>query len=290
MCVMPSVSSVAINSSVLSARQASCRTIFLTKCWKIIREWGGGCIGVSPMCGEALLDPKLLPRIEAITSSGLATCFCTNGLALHKIDLDRLVRSGVSPVYVSTAPMDAQSLALIYRVHDFDHLIEGIVGLLSARRRLQSNLRVEIHFRSHLPKRDVLRRPVFRERIWPLLTDVERQCIQVQIVAYDSWGGMIKPADLPGRMRLALPSRLRRRPCNRLFQPMVMYDGQVRLCACRFGPSNVADDRDALVIGNVREASLHSILDGTRARELRRSFIRGTMPVICRDCAHYEPC
>src|SRR5256885_13218099 len=88
-------------------------------------------------------------------------------------------------------------------------------------------------------------------------------------------------------MSLAQAPRLKRRPCMWTFNLMVMYDGLVRACSCRFtGSESVGTD--GLLVGNLREQTLAEVWKGNAIRALRRNFVQGTLPEVCRSCTMYR--
>jgi len=103
----------------------------------------------------------------------------------------------------------------------------------------------------------------------------------------DSWGGQIRPEDLPPGMGMAQAPRLKRRPCMWTFNLMVMYDGLIRACSCRFtGTESVGTD--GLLVGDLRKQTLAQVWEGEAIRNLRRSFVQGTLSEVCRSCTMYR--
>ncbi len=70
---------------------------------------------------------------------------------------------------------------------------------------------------------------------------------------------------------------------------MVMYDGKVRASSCRFNGREIAEGRDALAVGDIRENTLEEIWSGEAIRNLRRSFGTGAAPEVCTACTMYRP-
>lgn len=255
-----------------------------------VLEMGGRFVPLAPMLGEPLIDPNIVQRVQYVLERGLNTSFFTNGILLHKIDLEALLRTGIRLITLSTAPFDRKAHELIYRTVHYDALLAGVTRLLELRNRLGADFVLAMAIKSHVPKREALHLPDFREKVWPLMTERERHLIHVQTRSYDTWGGQIREEELVGRMRVALPPRIKRRPCKWTFVPMIHWDGQVRACACRFAPIAPPDGRDGLFVGDLREAPLKEIWLGNRIRQLRRRFVSGDLPAVCRDCAMYQPC
>jgi hypothetical protein len=67
---------------------------------------------------------------------------------------------------------------------------------------------------------------------------------------------------------------------------MVMWNGAVRACSCRF---SFKDKTDGLLIGDLTDGSLEAIWYGTSLTQLRESFLDGSIPEVCKSCAWYVP-
>jgi MoaA/NifB/PqqE/SkfB family radical SAM enzyme len=245
-------------------------------------------INFTPLVGEPLVDPQIIHRIGRSKAIGADVTFFTNGLLLHRIDLKALLDTEVDRIYISTGPLDRESYERIYRTQGkYDDLLVGIEKLLDARNERKAKTRVNPMFRSHIPLRQIVRLPDFQRRILPRLRPQEVHNLYAQVRGFDSWGGQIRPSDLPAGMGLAQAPRLKRRPCMWTFNLMVMYDGLVRACSCRFtGSERVSTD--GLLVGDLRQQSLAEIWRGEAIRKLRRSFVNGALHEVCRSCTMYR--
>jgi hypothetical protein len=88
-------------------------------------------------------------------------------------------------------------------------------------------------------------------------------------------------------MGIAQPPRLKRRPCIWTFNPMVLYDGVVRACPCRFtGTQRV--ENDGLMVGHLLKQTLAEIWRGEPLRALRTTFGLGHLHEVCRHCTMYR--
>jgi len=123
------------------------------------------------------------------------------------------VRSGVQRIHLSTSAFDAESHERLFRTKNYGRLLDGVKRLLETRNRLHAPLKVVFEFRSDMSLAEVLNRPDFREEIGPLMRRDEWRSVQARIVGYNDWGGMIRRADLTGKMSFGLPPRNKRRPC-----------------------------------------------------------------------------
>ena len=254
----------------------------------LVTDPGDRHINFTPLVGEPLVDPKIIQRVARCKEIGADVTFFTNGILLNRIDIEALLNTGVDRIFISTAPFDRESHELLYRTNGkYDDLLSGVQKLLTARNQRNAATRVNLMFRSHIPLTQIVQSPDFTNCILPKLKAKEVKNLYAQVRGFDSWGGQISASDLPKGMSLAQAPRLKRRPCMWTFNLMVMYDGLVRACSCRFTGSERLTT-DALMIGDIRQQTLSEIWNGEMIRTLRRNFERGTLPEVCRSCTMYR--
>lgn len=250
---------------------------------------GGEAIDFTPLVGDAFVDPNIIARIRRAKELGFRVFFYTNGILLNRIDQEEFLRTGVDLIMISTAPLDPESHEQIYRTKKYDELLQGVHRLLKLRSDLGIEVEFNINFRAHISLAETLAKPDFREYVLPYLTEKEIESINILVRRYDSWGGLIKEDEMLGEMRLARPPKLKSRPCDWTFGMMVLYDGSVRACSCRFTGSNAADADDGLLVGDIKQESLAEIWQGERIRQLRRRFGAKDLPQVCQSCSMYRP-
>jgi len=248
-------------------------------------EMGGDTISLSPTVGDPLVDPGLMKKIEyAVGLPSIKTVqFYTNGIGLHKQEMyKKLVHSGLNDIRISMAETDRDGYNKVYGVKAYDVLIRGIHELLRYNHEQGEPLAIGINFRSSWAPEAIVRSPDFNTYIKPYLSD---RVIYDFLGDYDNWGGVISQKDLLGVMRMRREPRLKRMPCRRTFDLMVLYNGAVRICACRIRDTEF----DELVVGNIHEQDLRSIFYGAAVARIRESFPGDTLPPVCKGCSLYEP-
>ena len=246
---------------------------------------GGKVISFTPTVGDPLVDPGLLKKIHyAVSLPGIErVLFYTNGIALPKNDLYRkLIDSGIQDLRISMAETEREGYNRIYGVKAYDVMINGVHKLLQYNRECGEPVAVSINFRSSKGPQDVLDSPDFKQYIAPYLSG---RVMYDFINDYDNWGGTIKEEDLEGVMRMRRIPRMKRMPCIKTFDLMVLFNGAVRLCACRF----VETEFDELIVGNIHQESLRDIFYGSRVAALREAFVDNTLPPVCATCSLYQP-
>lgn len=258
---------------------------------RILHEYkamGGSIIDFTPIVGDPLVDPRIVQRVALARELGFAVQFFTNGILLNRVDVEALLRTGISQFCLSTSPFDRASHERIYRTHHYDDLLNGVVKLLEARNELGASFALAIEFRSDMSTRETLALPDFVDEVRPHLTEQEFRGIRVMTKVFDTWGGQIAESDLTGEMRLAIPPKVKRRACFRTYFPQVLYDGKVRACSCVFSRREGEESDDGLLIGDLAESSLEQIWNGERLAQVRQRFGNGDLPPVCRHCSIYR--
>ncbi|MFA5266235.1 MAG: radical SAM protein [Opitutaceae bacterium] len=246
---------------------------------------GGGVVSFTPTLGEALVDPGLMEKIRyAVGLKGISkTYFYSNGILLGRNDAyKRLIDSGLHEMHLSTTAMDPEIYKEIYGVAAYETFRDGLSKLLAYNREKGEPLTIIIQFRSPLLPEQTMALPDFQRVIKPFLSP---KVIVKFMMTYDNWGGAITEKDMVGAMRLRRVPRMKSIACERVYDAMILFDGSVRLCACRVKDTEFDD----LVVGNIKEAPLHDILNGDAAREVRGSFSRNELRSVCRNCSFYAP-
>lgn len=247
---------------------------------------GGKSISLTPTVGEPLLDPALLYKIDyAVNQVKIKKVyFYTNGILLSKDKLYKnLIDSGIHEINISTQGCDKNLFEQVYGVSAsvYDELIRGLSNLLQYNKEKRESVAIRIQFRSAQKPSEVLKSPDFLKYIKPFLS--ERVSYSF-LVDYDNWGGSISQADLIGHMKMRRRLRARKAPCLGTFRASILFDGSVRLCGCRIKDTEF----DELVVGHINDDSLEKTYLGERANKIRKSFLQGNPPEICKDCTLYD--
>ncbi len=239
---------------------------------------GGGELRLETCLGDALIDPDFVERIQQARTHPEITTITTltNGINLDRIGIEKILRSGIDEIGISTGPWDEELYKMIYRSSDYIRMRNNVVELLKKNLQIQKRVEIKILFRSSLSIKKTLDLPDYK-MIKQLLHKVEFN------TDFDTWLGNIKPEDLLGGMHLRPISELEREPCYWLYDgPIIFADGKAGLCGCR---DFNADSE--LIIGNISEDSLLDLWRSEKARSLRQRFLSGDFPEICRKCSAY---
>lgn len=239
---------------------------------------GGGELRLETCLGDPLIDPDFVERIQQARSYPEITRIATltNGINLDQIVIERLLRSGIDEIGISTGPWNEHLYKLIYYSKDYVRMRNNVVELLQKNLETGNGVEIKILFRSNLSMKKTLELPDYK-MIKHLPHKVEFN------TDFDAWLGNIKQKDLLGEMHLRPLSRLEREPCYWLYDgPIIFADGKVGLCGCR---DFNADSE--LIIGNISEDSLWNLWRSEKTSGLRKRFSNADFPDICRKCSVY---
>ncbi len=247
------------------------------------REMGGRYVSLTPMQGEPLLDKNILKKIEYAKGFDLLY-FYTNGTLLDRFDLDELLESGITHIFISTTFPDREYFFKTFGTDKYN--IPNIGNLLKAfanSKRATVN-RISIEFRSGVPLPQIYAQHDFKKFIQPYLSN--RVSIS-NMNFFDSFNGIIKKSNLLEGMIIKEDNVQNRLiPCFRVYNIYLGVDGDLRLCGCRFDPYSEVDE---LHIGNMRTTNLRDALNSPKAKSIVSSFLSLKNLSLCQKCSWYEP-
>lgn len=158
---------------------------------------GGGSVGLTPIVGDALIDPKFLDRVLYLRSFPEIDriWLTTNCILLDRFGVDAVLQSGISALNVSTAGFDAQMYKRVYRNSSYERMRRNVVELVERNAALGSPISITIALRPDRPLDEVLRHADFQ----PILAHKP----QLDYTwSFTSAGGRITRETLPASMKL----------------------------------------------------------------------------------------
>ncbi|MFH1746176.1 MAG: radical SAM/SPASM domain-containing protein [Planctomycetota bacterium] len=246
---------------------------------------GGTSIGLTPVVGDPLVDPHIIERITIAIGTKQITdiCLYTNGILLNKNNtVDELLQSGLKTLYVSTAGFEREMFERVYRSKKYDDLLAGVTKLLRRNKELGELVTIVLEFRPDKAIEEVLNDKDFVEHVKEHIPEKRISWL----TAFDNWGSMITEDQLSGTMKMATVPDIKRRPCARTFTAMVMWDGSIRACSCRFKAGSFDDH----TVGDINDGkTLESVWKGQPVRDFRRTFVNDELRSACQSCSSYEP-
>jgi radical SAM protein with 4Fe4S-binding SPASM domain len=242
----------------------------------------GGSVGLTPIVGDALIDPKFLARVRCLRSlPEIDRIFLTtNAILLDKHGITEILTSGLTSVMISTSGFEKESYKRIYRSPAYERMKENVTHLVEENARLGSPVHISICLRTDRPLADVMRDPDFA----PIL----KHNPTVDFAwSYRSVGGRITREALPEQMQFRRTPP-KKEACGSLYNGvMVLTDGSVVACACIAAMDAVPDLR----IGNVLENDLLEIYTSEATRQLREQFrTSDALNRTCANCDAYQDC
>jgi hypothetical protein len=240
---------------------------------------GGGSVGLTPIVGDALIDPKFVERVKYLRSFPEIDRIwvTTNGILLDKHGIDEVLASGLTSITISTAGFDEEMYERVYRSKSYRRFKRNVLALVEWNAKRSNPLNISIGLRSDRPLETVLKDPDFQ----PILA--YKPGVDFTW-SYTSANGRITGSILPKTMKLRVVSS-RKECCVQLYNgPIVLPDGTVMGCSCVAAMDAIAD----LGIGNILQASLLEIWSGECLKQLRSSFGSELLNKTCAGCDMYR--
>ncbi len=240
---------------------------------------GGGSVGLTPIVGDALIDPKFLKRVRRIRSFPQVDriWLATNAILLDKHGVANVLDSGITAITISTAGFQREMYERVYRNQSYERMRRNVLELVKLNAERKKPLPVTIGLRTDRPLPEVIADPDFQ----PILAFNP----EIDFTwSFTSAGGRIKREALPQSMRLRTVSK-KIDPCAEMYNgPVVLPDGRVQSCSCVASMDAFLD----LGLGNVMEANLVDLWDSERMRTLRANFGTPSLCSTCTKCDMYR--
>jgi len=240
---------------------------------------GGGSVGLTPIVGDALIDPKFLERVRYIRSFPQAdrVWVTTNAILLDKHGVDTVLDSGLTSMTISTAGFEEEMYRRVYRNSSYQRMRRNVLDLLAKNHKRQKPIPITIGLRPDRPLDEVMRQPDFA----PILAYEPELDFTW---SYTSANGRITRESLPEVMRLRVVAS-RSEPCVSMYNgPIVLPDGTVLACSCVAAMDAIAD----LSIGNILKSNLLEIWASPALQQLRSSFGTAQLNRTCASCDMYR--
>lgn len=240
---------------------------------------GGGSVGLTPIVGDALIDPKFLERVRHLRSQpNIDRIFLTtNAILLDKFGIDEVLDSGITSITISTAGFDKEMYERVYRSQAYERMRRNVFELVKQNSERGNPIHITVGLRADRPLDEVMKFPDFQ----PIL---EYSPAIDFTWSFTSANGRITRDKLPPAMKLRVV-KSRKETCVQLYNgPIVLPDGTVMGCSCVASMDAIAD----LGIGNIMESSLGEIWASNQMRALRSSFNNGSLNPTCNGCDMYR--
>ena len=250
---------------------------------KVVRDYvrmGGGPVCLTPIVGDALLDPHFLERLEILREYPeiKQVTVTTNGIALERYsdqDLCRLLER-LYCLQLSIGGLDAQTYRTMFGVDRFAQVMRGAKRLLELNKTVADPAHLSFAFRTN--------DRTFETRFKDRLDRFRGQGVHVShIWSYANYSGTVQEDEERKLVVYGSRGKKRIRCVSPSMNMTVCWDGTITACGC-------ADFQgDKLTIGHVERESLAEAWSGKKRAALLESFARGKLLPICRACSGYTP-
>ena len=241
---------------------------------------GGGSVGLTPIVGDALIDPHFLERVHTLRSCPEVDriFLTTNAILIDRFGAEEIIDAGISSITISTAGFEEESYRRIYQSASYQRMRDNVVALFEANEKRGRPVNLAIGLRSDRPLDQVLRDPDFQ----PIL----RFEPQIDFTwSFTSANGLITRDILPAGMKFRTAPPKKELCVNAVNGPIVLPDGTVLACSC-LGAMDALED---LRIGDITQESLLEVFTGQLMRDLRRQFAPGgVLNPTCAGCDAYR--
>jgi MoaA/NifB/PqqE/SkfB family radical SAM enzyme len=250
---------------------------------KVVQDYarmGGGPVCLTPIVGDALLDPHFLERLEILQRYPEVNqvTVTTNGIALERYsdqDLCRLLER-LYCLQLSIGGLDPVTYQTMFGVDRFSQVMLGVERLLKLRNAVADPAYLSFAFRTNDRK--------FETRFKDRLDRYREQGVHVShIWSYANYSGAVKEDEERNLVVYESRGKKRTRCVSPSMNMTVCWDGTITACGC-------ADFQgDKLTIGHADKDSLAEAWSGKRRAAFLDSFAKGKLLPICRECSGYTP-
>jgi len=253
---------------------------------KVVDEYeklGGKRINITPTIGDIFTDPGIFQKIRYLEKKNIDYGFYTNAILLDRY-IDEILNSKIPKLHIDIADVVPKYDSEVFQISEVISAkrLESILNLLKQAEIKKSKLLIQLCFRGkRSPKK------IFKDlRKSPFFKYYKKKTLELSFLQeYDNWGGLIADKDLLGTQGLKRPPRVRKYPCQALFNLSILPNGDVRLCGCRC--LKTLDDE--LIIGNIKKDSLKELIKSKKWKALINKYEIKDIPRVCRSCSFYRP-
>lgn len=242
-------------------------------------EMGGGPVSLTPIVGDALLDPHLMERLHILKAELLINqiTMTTNAIALNRYTDDevRFLLETLDCIQVSIGGLDDTTYRTLYGVDRLPLVKVAMDRLLALNEEITIPANLTFAFRTNDWK--------FEVRFKQQLDEYRRRGVFIShIWTYANYSGVIK-SDSEMNLNVIDGSTKKETTCVYASVHMaVCWDGRVTACGC-------ADfEGKSLWVGQVDESSLAELWCGEKRARILAAFQAERLPPICRQCTAYQ--
>jgi hypothetical protein len=248
---------------------------------KLYSESGGGSFSFEPILGEITANPNWLEMVSEARRypniTGVTTY--TNGILLHRYNFEKILKSGLTVMNISSSLAGRDSYRRLYGVDKFDQVVKNILGIIETNSRLGSPVDIHILLRIDKPFSNFYNSKLYKK----ITRYLAPNKILILDDEWDDFRGIIDDDGLPEGHKFKPDITDKTTPCYALFRKLqVLTDGTIQACACRVEPE--------LWGGKITGYdTLEEAWRDPRIEEIRDDWFNGKLSDCCKTCSHYEP-
>jgi MoaA/NifB/PqqE/SkfB family radical SAM enzyme len=250
---------------------------------KIVKDYadmGGGPVSLTPVQGDALLDPHLIERIRILEANPKINqiTLTTNAIALDRYSDEEVcyLLKTLDCIQLSIGGLDAETYRTMYSVDRYEKVQQSMNRLLKLKQSIPKHSAIAFAFRTN-DWRFELR---FKRQIKELRS---KGVFISHIWLFDNYSGLVKSDKKRNLVVVDTFSKQDRVCIYPSVNMAILSDGKVTACGC------TDIEGGGLVIGHTEKNSLADIWSGKIRREMLDSFERGQPPIMCQRCSAYQP-
>lgn len=249
---------------------------------QIIAEYaamGGGSVSLTPLVGDALLDPHLIERLQILDECPQTTqiSLTTNAIAFERYTDNeiRQILETMDCIQISIGGLDESTYMEMFGVNKFAQVQSSLERLLKLKDEIEAPPNINLAFRTN-DWRFELR---YRQQIKELQ---QRGVFVSHIWSYANYAGLVEKDK---NLKLEVSSGNMKKDLTCIYSAVHMaigWDGRITACGC-------ADfEGTELRIGQLGEGSLGQVWAGAKRRGVLDSFANRKLHKICRECSAYK--
>ena len=246
-------------------------------------EMGGTRVNFNCLVGEPFLDPHLMERIAYVRSHSQveSLTFFSTLQWLHKWDVDAIVSSGITALFVSVVLSGRDKYREFFGVDHYEQVLSNIDLLVEAIRKNNNDMTLELSLKPTGERAEqIVSHPDFI-RIEGLTGGKATKALEEMGMGVHDYSGKVR---LPHSLRRRPLYPRYKRPCRLLYDHLKIFsNGNAGLCVC----SDFEAD-SGLIIGNCRQSTVEALWNGDNAESIRRAWKEtNQVPAICKSCRAY---
>lgn len=248
------------------------------------------------LAGELFTNKNAVEIIRCAKEAGFKHIGTyTNGILIHRQDVEALLRSGINVLMISTPGFTKELYEELFDVNKFGDFQKSVDILLQTHKRIDSKVQIVFEPRTYLTLEEMKENQFYKDHIAPYVND--RIWMNEPLRVFDTWGGDISKKDLVRNMKIdrnpmkSIYPLKKVYPCERLYTVGVHANGDVRLCNCRFD-SSIETEKDSLYIASLNKyKNMQELIreNADKIETIRDDFTKGNLPGLCRKCPFYAP-